>query len=166
MHSYIHTHTYIHKCISINLLKTKKKETLLSLNSFFANTVSFYLVWFSCVLAGNPGRIILQLNMFSSGLCSRSLSPGWASTWRRYFLHLCSSQMTIRPRIKFWVCSASITLWLTWWAVSLLPVLIGQAELLMAMLPFSAIFLCLCLISSFLFMLSFNLLIYVFSPYI
>lgn len=129
----------IYKCICINLLKTKT-ETLVKL-SFFANIVSFYLAWFSCALVGNPGRIILQLNMFSPGLCSRSLSPGSASIWRRYFLRLCSSQMTIRPRIKSWVCSASITLWLTWWAASLRPVLIGRAELLMAVLPFSAIFL-------------------------
>lgn len=143
----------------------KKKKTSVKL-SFFANTVSFYWVFFSCALLGNPGRIILQLDMFSPGLCSRSLSPGWASIWRRYFLHLCSSQMTIRPRIKSWVCSASITLWLTWWAASLRPVLIGRAELPMAPLPFSAIFLCLCLKSSFLFMLSCNSLIYVFSSYI
>ena len=56
--------------------------------------------------------------MFSHGLCKRSLDPGWANIWKEYFLHHCSSQMTIRLKTKSWVSTASITLCLMWWVTS------------------------------------------------
>ena len=69
---------------------------------------------------GTPGRITQPPNTFSHGLCKRSLDPGWANIWKEYFLHHCSSQMTIRLKTKSWVSIASITLCLTWWVTSAL----------------------------------------------
>ena len=55
---------------------------------------------------------------FLPTLCKRSLDPGWANIWKEYFLHHCSSQMTIRLKTKSWVSIASITLCLMWWVTS------------------------------------------------